>query len=107
MIPEHRVARAAHRILWPQSSWEQYERTLVSQRRQGYFLSGSTTRQWLLADLQVAGAKAETRWFWAPFEVCQVRIVAQFERGEITAPEYRRRIELLKRCWRPRPSARR
>jgi adenylate kinase family enzyme len=73
---------------------------------EGYFLPGSTTRQWLLADLQVAGAKAKTRWFWAPFEVCQARIVAQFERGEITAPEYRRRIELLERCWKPQPSAR-
>jgi hypothetical protein len=34
-------------------------------------------------------------------------VIEQWERGEITAPEYRRRIELLKRCWRPQPSARR
>ena len=69
---------------------------------EGYFLPGSTTRRWLLADLQVAGAKADIRYFWAPFEVCQERIRAQWERGEIGDQECRRRIELLKECWRPR-----
>lgn len=33
MMAEDRAARIAHRLLSPQSSWEQFERTLVSQQR--------------------------------------------------------------------------
>jgi hypothetical protein len=36
MMPEDRAARVAHRILSPQSSWEQFERILVSQQRLGW-----------------------------------------------------------------------
>jgi hypothetical protein len=36
MMPEHRATRIAHRILSPQSSWEQFERTRVSQQRPGW-----------------------------------------------------------------------
>jgi hypothetical protein len=74
---------------------------------EGYFLRGSTSRTILVNDLRVANVRWQIHEYWAPLEVCQNRIVAQWERGEITAPEYRRRIELLERCWRPQPSARR
>jgi predicted kinase len=74
---------------------------------EGYFLRFSTSRCILVNDMQVAGAKVEFREFWAPFQVCALRITQQWERGEISAKECRRRIELLKRCWRPQPSARR
>ena len=74
---------------------------------EGYFLDGSTSRRILVNDMKVAGATIKFREFWAPFQVCALRITQQWERGEITAPECRRRIELLKRCWRPQPSARR
>ena len=33
MMPEDRAARVAHRSLSPQSSWEQFERMLLSQQR--------------------------------------------------------------------------
>lgn len=33
MMPEDRATRVAHRILSPQSSWEQFERILLSQQR--------------------------------------------------------------------------
>ena len=33
MMPEDRAARVAHRTLSPQSSWEQFERILLSQQR--------------------------------------------------------------------------
>jgi hypothetical protein len=33
MMPEDRAARVAHRILSLQSSWEQFERVLLSQQR--------------------------------------------------------------------------
>jgi predicted kinase len=74
---------------------------------EGYFLRFSTSRRILVNDMKVAGATVEFREFWAPLQVCALRITQQWERGEIAAPEYRRRIELLKRCWRPQPSARR
>jgi predicted kinase len=74
---------------------------------EGDFLPETVSRTILVNDLKVAGAKVEVREFWAPLQVCALRITQQWERGEITAPEYRRRIELLKRCWRPQPSARR
>ena len=68
---------------------------------EGYFLPGTPSRRILDADLRVAGASVEYRYFWAPFEVCQERIAAQWERGEIPDAECRRRIELLKLCWKP------
>jgi predicted kinase len=68
---------------------------------EGYFLPGTTSRNILIDDLKVAGAKVEIHEFWAPAEVCQERIAAQFERGEITPQVCRRRIELLKKCWKP------
>jgi predicted kinase len=103
---------------WPEFDWYEVLYTLLKRARQllqeheaivieGYFLRFSTSRRILVNDMKVAGAKVEFREFWAPFQVCALRITQQWERGEITAPEYRRRIELLKRCWRPQPSARR
>jgi len=68
---------------------------------EGYFLPGTTTRKMLVDDLKVTGAQAEFRWFWAPIEVCEQRISDQWERGEISAAECRRRIELLRDCWSP------
>jgi len=67
---------------------------------EGYFLRFSTSRRILVNDTKVAGAKVEFREFWAPFQICALRITQQWERGEITAPEYRRRIELLERTGR-------
>jgi hypothetical protein len=58
-------------------------------------------RKMLVDDLKVAGAKVDVRWFWAPLEVCVQRISDQWERGEISAAECRRRIELLRDCWKP------
>ena len=52
---------------------------------EGYYLPGSTTRNWLLNDMQVAGAVVEIREFWAPLETCIERISAQWERGEMSA----------------------
>ena len=68
---------------------------------EGYLLPNSTTRRFLLNDMKVAGVQVEVRDLRAPFEVCQERIAAQYERGEISTVECRRRIELLKQCWRP------
>jgi len=68
---------------------------------EGHFLPGSTTRKMLVDDLKVAGAKVDVRWFWVPLEVCVQRISDQWERGEISAAECRRRIELLRDCWKP------
>jgi len=97
---------------FPEFDWVEAFWALVKQVRsalgkhpavviEGYFLPGSVTRRWLLDDLKVAGAQVEVRDLWAPIEVCQERIAAQFERGEISAAECRRRIELLKACWQP------
>jgi len=68
---------------------------------EGYFLPGSVSRATLQGDLKVIGATPEIRYFWAPFETCRDRIVAQWESGEISDQECKRRIELLKECWRP------
>ena len=68
---------------------------------EGYFLPGTRSRNALDTDLRVAGVDIEYRFFWAPFEVCQERIAAQWERGEISDQECRGRISLLKKCWRP------
>ena len=69
---------------------------------EGYFLKGSFTRKWLVHDLKVAGVhNADTREFWAPIDLCIHRVSAQFTDGEISAAETRRRIELIKKCWRP------
>ena len=103
---------------WPEFDWYEALYALLKRARillqnhnviviEGYFLEGSTSRNILKDDLMVAGAKVEFREFWEPYEVCELRITQQWGRGEITAPEYRRRIELLERCWRPQPSARR
>jgi predicted kinase len=103
---------------FPEFDWYEALHALLKRARQllqehdiivieGYFLRFSTSRRILVNDMKLAGAKVEFREFWAPFQVCALRITQQWERGEITAPEYRRRIELLKRCWRPQPSARR
>jgi predicted kinase len=70
---------------------------------EGYFLPRSTSRTILVKDLKVAGAQVEIHEFWSPFEVCQGRISAQWEVGEISAAECRTRIEMLKRCWTPAP----
>jgi hypothetical protein len=53
--------------------------------------------------MKVAGAQVEFRELWECFEVCQGRICAQWERGEISAVQCRGRIEMLKSCWRPAP----
>jgi hypothetical protein len=103
---------------WPEFGWYEALYTLLKRIRgllkehdvvviEGYFLPETVSRTILTNDLKVAGAKVEFREFWEPFQVCALRITQQWERGEITVPEYRRRIELLKRCWRLQPSARR
>ena len=51
---------------------------------EGYCLPGSTTRNWLLNDMRVAGAVVEIREFWAPMETCIERISAQWERERHT-----------------------
>jgi hypothetical protein len=66
---------------------------------EGYFLPGSTTRRYLGWALKVAGAEPEYRECWAPLEVCAQRIADQWERGEISAADCKRRIELLGSCW--------
>ena len=69
---------------------------------EGYFLPNSPSRRQLVNDMKVAGAKVEFRELWECFEVCQGRISAQWERGEISAVQCRGRIEMLRMCWRPR-----
>jgi predicted kinase len=102
---------------WPEFDWYEALPALLKRIRglleehdvivvEGYFLDRSTSRRILMNDLKVAGATVEFREFWAPFQICALRITQQWKRREITAPEYRRRIELLKRCWRSQPSAR-
>ena len=66
---------------------------------EGYFMPGTPSQRILLDDMRVMGAQVEIRYFWAPLELCQERIVRQWERGEISNRECGRRIELLKRCW--------
>ena len=70
---------------------------------EGYFLPNTESRTSLETVLRVQGIKPEFRDLWAPFEVCQERISAQWEAGQISAAECRTRIELLKRCWTPAP----
>jgi len=70
---------------------------------EGYFLPGSSSRRCLVRDMRVAGAQVEFRDLWEPSEVCQERIVAQWERGEISDEVCARRIGLLKMCWTPAP----
>jgi len=70
---------------------------------EGYFLPGTTSSKTLLADLKVAGIRmVMIKDFWAPYQVCAERIVQQCECGETSAAEYRRRLDLLKKCWRPK-----
>lgn len=40
MMPEDRAARVAHCILSPQSSWEEFERMLLSQQRPDWNQAG-------------------------------------------------------------------
>ena len=99
---------------FPEFHWDQAIRACLKRVRkalerhetiviEGYFLPGTRTRQWLLGDLKVAGVhNVEVRNMWAPFEVCQGRIAAQFEREEISAAECRLRLGMLRECWRPK-----
>jgi hypothetical protein len=103
-FPELGWFEALHALLKrARKAFEKHDTVVI----EGYFLRGSTSRTILVNDLRVANVRWQIREHWASFEVCQARIVAQFEWGKISAEEYRRRIELLKRCWSPQPSARR
>jgi predicted kinase len=97
---------------FPELDWHEALYALLKRARQvfkthdivvieGYFLPRTASRRVLRDDLLVAGVQSEFHEYWAPSEVCQQRIADQFEGGEISAAECRRRIELLKRCWRP------
>ena len=69
---------------------------------EGYFLKGSFTRNWLVRDLKVAGVhNVDIREFWAPIDTCVDRVAAQYAAGETSAAETRRRIELIRKCWKP------
>jgi len=68
---------------------------------EGYFLPGTPSRNGLARALKVAGARADFRFYWAPFETCLERIRDQWEQGKITAADCEVRVEMLTSCWRP------
>jgi len=99
---------------WPEFDWYEALHALLKHARfllqkydtiliEGYFLPHSRSRSILIDDMRVAGTKVVFREFWSPFEVCQERILSQWERGEISAAVCKTRIEMLKRCWSPAP----
>lgn len=74
---------------------EEHDRVVV----EAYFLSGSPSLNALLDDLTVIGARWQLIRLHAPLEVCQERIMAQMEAGEITPQVAAARLKLLARTW--------
>lgn len=98
---------------FPEMDWRMATHALLKRARaqlehtgavvlEGYFLPGSRSRRLVVGALRAAGVEVEVRELWAPLETCIERIKRQQSRGEISAAEGQRRIEMARRCWRPR-----
>ena len=67
MMPEDRAARIVHRLLSPHSSWEQFERILVSQQRPDWnrAVVGAVYAGWITS----AEKLLTCAWFFAILEL--------------------------------------
>lgn len=70
---------------------------------EGYYLPGTPSREILTRTLfqLVPGVHINFMLFWAPSEVCEQRIWAQYYSGEISALDRDERIAMMKRTWKP------
>jgi len=66
---------------------------------EGYFLPQSRSLHDLLGFLKVEGATPLYWLLWAPIQVCEDRIAAQYHSGDISAELCSSRIKALHRCW--------